>query len=431
MIQTLYRFGVDPKDPTAKASTPVPIITNDGIEIVWSSWCDLIYTTSERDSTISVTYLGTSLNATQQVYFTSNPQCLNQPNPRQSLLDLGKPLRFFGTTMHEGVRGFVTSNTVTVFGTPAEKAEKGDAYRDVDSWQILHTLQHSFTEISMLSDNSLLVACVPKPARELERERPEFESNTFSGKRDPSYCGLDTAGPRHEAISCVADLQMLRDYCAAGRPLESLAQFAPTQLVMNATTATALDSYGRVYTRTTDPRYPACLGRPHTGTSAFEQVPYLSETRIIKVASGGYMTAAISEDGELFLWGQANPGTEGELGVLRGRRYEADDATLVSTFIQLDDVQDEDVKCLVLKISGENASAYDVAVGFGHILVAANSDAGQHVVFAAGCGDEGQLGIDSTSNFLEDFEEVVALRDKRIMQMVAAGWSSFVLADDR
>ncbi|KAF1359901.1 hypothetical protein EJ07DRAFT_117098 [Lizonia empirigonia] len=204
----------------------------------------------------------------------------------------------------------------------------------------------------------------------------------------------------------------------------------PSQLVVNATTATALDNNCRVHTRTTDPRYPACLGRPHVGTSTFELVPYLSETRITKIASGGYMSAAISEDGELFLWGLSNPGIEGELGVLATLDSRFDAAPKKKTGIWSDIVQDEDVKCTNIYIDGNDAIAYDVAIGFGHILVAAKDNDGQRAVFSAGCGSEGQLGLGRIIDFLGEFEEAVELRGKSIMQLEAAGWSSYVVTED-
>lgn len=348
---------------------------------------------------------------------------------RRSLLHPGQPFLFFGSAMHDGIRGYVSCGKVTIFGTPAEKAKMRDAYRDVDTWRISHPLCQALAEVRICSDDSVLVAC--RPTNAPEPGQKDFKTQTFTdwkeGHNNRQVCETEPGG---QTIGSIASLSKLREFSATGASSECLAQFAPTQLVVNATTATALSQDGRVYTRTTDPRYSSCLGRPYTGSTTFEMVPYLSETRIVKIASGGYMTAAISEDGELFLWGQANPGTEGELSVLDGSGCNSDRANTKSTVIWGDAAQDENIKCLNIHIDGKEASAYDIATGFGHILVAAKSDAMQYVVFAAGCGAEGQLGLGKTCDFLDEFEEVVALRGKQVTQMAAAGWSSFVVIEE-
>lgn len=425
MPQTLYRLGVDPSDPGTKASTPTPIVRSLEIKILWISWCDLVYSAITDDFTRSTIYLGTSLNAAQQLDLQSS---FLEPEPsdmRQSIMTYNKPLRFFGTAMHDGLRGHVASRKVTVYGTLAEKAKMGEMYRDVDSWDISHGLYHPVAEVSVCSDGSLLVA------RRSGNEKSKSETVMSPETGDGGYSETAKAKrPDFQTMSSVANLQRLQEYCALDAPTTSIAQFAPTQLVVNATTATALDEDGRVHTRTTDPRYPACLGRSYTGTSTFEPVPYLSETRIVKIASGGYMTAAISEDGELFLWGQANPGTEGELGVLHRLGYDIDAEELQGTVIWGESMQDQDVKCLNIHIDSRAATAYDVAIGSGHVLVAAKNDIGEHVVLAAGCGEEGQLGLEKPCLFQEEFEEAAALRGKRVIQLVAAGWSSYVVVDD-
>lgn len=419
MPQTLYRFGIDPSDPSAKATIPTDILTNARIEILWSAWCDLIHTTLNGDGTRSINYLGTSLNASQQL------------DVSQSLLRSGYPLQFFGTAMHDGVRGFIANGEVTIYGTPAEEVTLGNSHSDVAVWSSPHLLHQS---LSMCSDGSLLLAC-----KHMQRLNPGSEDSisepnaiTSLAKEHPGnvHNEQETKHPKSQTITYVASLQKLQDHCSQVVPAKSIASFAPAQLVVNATTQTALDQDGRVYTRTTDPRYPACLGRAHTGTSTFEPVPYLSETHITKIASGGYMTAAVSAEGELFLWGQANPGTKGELGVLHRLDYASDVEEARSTTIQSDAMTDDDVRCLVVYIQGKEARAYDVAVGSGHILVAARDDLGNRVVFGAGCGSEGQLGVNSISDFYEEFCEVEALRNKAIVQMIASGWTSLVVTDE-
>ncbi|KAF2629539.1 hypothetical protein BU25DRAFT_268523 [Macroventuria anomochaeta] len=390
MPQTLHRFGFNSDAPTLKITSPTLVDSSTQINIVWTSWCDLIYTTTNADNTRSITYTGTSLNTTQQQELTSLTSNINQ-----ALANPTCQLYFFGNTMYDGVRGYICDGKITVFGTPAEEAALRSQYHDIEFW----TFPPPLAEIRMCSDNSLFLTSKPEP----------YETGS---------------------ISNVTNLHAVKAHCTCTTPIDQRASFAPTQLVTNATTTTALSPSGLVYTLTTDPRYPSCLGRPYTGTSSFEPVPYLSETRITKIASGGYMTAAISEDGELFLWGQANPGTAEELGVLHRLDYDSDAAMKRETVIWGDTVQDENVKCLNIHIDGRDAIAYDVAIGFGHMLVAAKGEDEEHVVFSAGCGAEGQLGIGRADDFLQESEEVVAVRGKRVIQLAAAGWSSFVVTEE-
>lgn len=145
------------------------------------------------------------------------------------------------------------------------------------------------------------------------------------------------------------------------------------------------------------------------------------------------MTAAISEDGELFLWGQSNPGLEEDLNVLlpHNHEYKASPVMETMTTIRANAVQDDDIKVLNISIDGRNATAYDIAIGSGHILVAAEDETGKHVLLAAGCGTEGQLGTGGVIDYEKEFREVVVLRGKRIKQLAAAGWSTFVVIEER
>ena len=214
MPQTLYKFGVDPADPTVNAAAPVPVITNTEIKILWSSWCDLIYTTLNRDSTRSIVYLGTSLNPAQQLDLqsrASSPAVMGQ-----YLSKPGEHLRFFGAVMHDGVRGYVADSMVTTYGTPAEKAKLGGKYRDVNTWTMLRWPFHSLGEIKMCSDSSLLLVCNPKLVTVPGEEEPEPDAIVSSGKGGLECCKVSAlAMPRTRTISFFRDLQGLRDYCAA------------------------------------------------------------------------------------------------------------------------------------------------------------------------------------------------------------------------
>ncbi|CAN9204461.1 unnamed protein product [Alternaria alternata] len=149
---------------------------------------------------------------------------------------------------------------------------------------------------------------------------------------------------------------------------------------------------------------------------------------ITDVAAGGYMSAAVSSDGELFVWGQACPGAGKELDVLKV----SGGVEVPVTGIGVDEEQDEFVKCLDVRIDGQVARVYDVAVGHGHLLVAAElcetGEETKSVLFAAGDDSENQLGLETGADFKESFEEVTSLRGKRIVQLEAAGWSTYVVS---
>jgi alpha-tubulin suppressor-like RCC1 family protein len=136
---------------------------------------------------------------------------------------------------------------------------------------------------------------------------------------------------------------------------------------------------------------------------------YKRTVHITKLASGGYMTAALSKDGELFIWGRSNPGCEKELADLgndkRGR---------VDTMYE-----------------GQEYTVKDVAVGFGHILYTAHPKRGSKsgtLLFAAGQNDCGQL-FASEPDFQESFLPVLGFGEFTMKKncLWAAGFSSWVV----
>ncbi|KAK0706784.1 regulator of chromosome condensation 1/beta-lactamase-inhibitor protein II [Lasiosphaeria miniovina] len=145
-----------------------------------------------------------------------------------------------------------------------------------------------------------------------------------------------------------------------------------TQLVSFATGFAALSASGRVWTWG-DARFGACLGRetstsPHHSPAempgAVEDVLDLPTGRIVRLAAGGYVVAALTAGNDLYVWGQGHPGGR-PLPVLEGL---TDRPAPV-------DIQDNDI--------------VDVAVGDAH-LVALTTE-GQ--VFVIGDNSNGQLGL--------------------------------------
>jgi hypothetical protein len=349
--------------------------------------------------------MGTGLTATQKKHVTRNLELGHAVDGKD-----GWGIMWFGRVMHEGLRGYVLSKRtadgavseqkVVMFATDLEI--EADV-PEIQSYDVSKDIKIS--DIKVLSDGSLVLSTKTKSA--------------------------DT-----DSILDVFDSKQLRQYLSSGSLPQASSQTPyiprnPPTCVTNATTTTVLDADGKVWTSTRDPRYPKTLGRPYEGSSDFAAVPYLSETIITKIASGGYMTAAVSSEGELFLWGQPCPGSTGELRVLSG----SEEGLVVKTGVSAAGEQDEYVKYLDICIDGEEARAHDVAIGHGHILVAAEvQKAGMEAiraVFAAGDNSKSQLGLGATGEFRADFEEVVAWRGKQIVQLIAAGWSSFAVIAER
>ena len=243
-------------------------------------------------------------------------------------------------------------------------------------------------------------------------------------------------------------MQMALNHC-------ELLNFAPSQWCTNAATFTALNQNGevcvailvllvggsaaqsyheltrvaQVYTWSFDRRFPKCLGRPFAEgigpylNDSAAQIPYFSETKIQKIASGGYYSAAITDDGELYVWGQASPtpaGARCELGVLQDKA---------------DEDEDEFVRSVRLEIDGRPAKAVDVSVGWGHLLVVveAKDDSQQltTAVFAAGRNEHGQLASLSRRGSVQKFAELPEFRGWAVEQLVCTGYTSYVVVRRR
>ncbi|KAH4061645.1 hypothetical protein HBH50_218650 [Parastagonospora nodorum] len=386
----LYSFGYDPSSPRPSSSTTPDVSSPQSrllrtacINILWASWCDSIiaHTSSSDTSQWTVEYRGRGLTSAQAMHIA------NSPIVKEAVSQKEIEIEFFGSSMHSGVRGYTTPTSVIIFSSELE-IESGD--------DEIQTYPMAIALIRMDSSGGYLVS---------------------SGDGIVYFDGFASFRGYLEAKSTTS----------SGK----LAPFEPREWCTNATTATALDHSGKVHTATRDPRYPKCLGRTYTTSTGFEPVEYLSETCIIKVASGGYMTAAVSAEGELFLWGQANPGDEKMVSVL-GEKGALGSST--STAISADEDQDEMVKCLNVRVEGQEAFVYDVAIGHGHVLVAAEVQRDGCVtaraVLGAGCNENGQLGLPISKQFVGDFEAIPAFAGLKIEKLVAKGWSTLVVTSE-
>jgi hypothetical protein len=121
---------------------------------------------------------------------------------------------------------------------------------------------------------------------------------------------------------------------------------------------------------------------------------------------------------------------------VRSRISASDDTEDVSSTTGIfDDLPKEDqddlIKLLTIQINSQVARVSDVAIGHGHIWVAAEAQGSDGVikrcVFAAGDNSSGQLGLGTERKFVEEFEEVTWLRDKKVVQLNAAAWSTSIV----
>ena len=136
------------------------------------------------------------------------------------------------------------------------------------------------------------------------------------------------------------------------------------------------------------------------------RVDALDGIKIKKIAAGGYITAALSTENDLYLWG-------GRVG----------EANCISD-LQGSDEDDEPVK--VANVDGQK-DIKDVAVGSGHIVVLTKDGK----VYAAGTGHNGQLGMgEGKRDFVRDWTEVKGLEGKTVTAVHCGPWNSFAIVAD-
>ncbi|KAK4953197.1 hypothetical protein LTR10_008903 [Elasticomyces elasticus] len=178
----------------------------------------------------------------------------------------------------------------------------------------------------------------------------------------------------------------------------------PAQLLANTASFILLLENGEVYSWG-DPRHQS-LGRAINGEGTTKaDVPGIVEAlgglKITKIASGGWMSAAFSEDGALYLWGAAGaPGHDRSIRCLR--EAGAGEVALVE---------------LLASAHDEPLDVIDVAIGDAHVAVATSDGR----LFVVGDNKDGQLGLDSAEDFIEDWTEARGLSD---VQRVVCGPNS-------
>jgi len=331
------------------------------------------------------------------------------------------PASFFGA--HEGVEGCISGTGQLFFlDTHPLKRSMIDRTSSTTSSKAFQCLGMNpgpikLTHISIAGNSRVAVTFCEKsegtPPRTyilqfstIEEFRTWYKSHPFfdtSGKVDP-LPPTSSSGIRHSF------------YVIPG---------LSSQLVSGATSFGLLTSTGCIYTWG-DSRYVRCLGRPIADLSSASiptQIPYLSETRVEKIASGSWMSGALSNEGELFIWGQGNPSSNGEIAALRTVHEETDN----------EDEEDEFVKEVCVTIHNLRACVYDFGIGSGHLVVAAEvinlEKVLKRALFCAGQGETGQLGLGQKLQFLANLTEVQELSMKRVRSVACGGNNSFVVVD--
>lgn len=198
---------------------------------------------------------------------------------------------------------------------------------------------------------------------------------------------------------------------------------APRQLVANQTCFSLLNDAGHVYTWG-DARYQVCLGRSPSGKQEAAEpivVDALGGIRVVKVVSGGWVTAVVSEEQDAYIWGAKAPRRhddeeEKSNGGVENEMMAAIDASLFEA--------DEDVHVVNLPANeqGEISDVLDMAVGNGHVAVMTTDDR----LFVCGEGRNGQLGLlaeetGEARRFVREWTEVVTLREGDSMKGLPRG----------
>jgi alpha-tubulin suppressor-like RCC1 family protein len=164
------------------------------------------------------------------------------------------------------------------------------------------------------------------------------------------------------------------------------------ELVANTAGFVLLMQSGQVYTWG-DPRHQSLArsvaDQDSSPANQPGEVTALGGLQIVKIAAGGWMAAALCQDGALYLWGANTPGRDGQLEALRG--LGPGEVALV----QLTDAEDQDV--------------INVSIGENHVAVTTESG----MIFVVGENRDGQLGLQISDVFRPGWVQVTQFRRAR------------------
>ncbi|TAQ84090.1 hypothetical protein B7494_g7578 [Chlorociboria aeruginascens] len=248
----------------------------------------------------------------------------------------------------------------------------------------------------------------------LADETIEFLRSSSSATLVRTSSGLRLAGSPDDFIDhCLESQDGLKHIAIAGN--DKIAEFTPDgirqyssfrkyidndssslgefqnlkQVVANQTSFTALSSDGTVLTWGD--------GSPASEPSVVEDLLDLPTGPIIKVSSGGYVTAALTLGKDLYVWG-GRPGESKMLEQLTGS----------PTPVDLD-----------------GRDVLDMDVGINH-MIALTTD---HKVFGVGSNSNGQLGVEV--DLVEDWKEIILplSKNQKVFGVKADYKNSFFLVD--
>lgn len=286
---------------------------------------------------------------------------------------------------------------------------------------LVHKLSEDGEELNLASSSP---ASIPDDAI------PRIARLTVSGIGEvcisPSTSG--TTPPANASIYIGAEPHHLHTHPSLSSLLQSSTDTTqilpqpPLQLTSNANSFAALLPSGSIYTWG-DPRHQHLGRTPTTHTPAQQPslVAGIGGVPMKKLASGGWMTGAVSRDGDLYLWGRQPPGLdEGkQIGCLPG--------TSRTTNMSAEEEQFEEGEVALVDIDG-GVDVVDVGVGAGHILALTRDGR----IFGVGDNRNGQIGIGEGEGrgFCEDWMEVPIgfENEQKVIVQVDCGYcSSFVL----
>lgn len=183
----------------------------------------------------------------------------------------------------------------------------------------------------------------------------------------------------------------------------------PKQLLANTGTFILLMETGEVYTWG-DNRYESIARATSGDGSAPADKPGVVEAlgglQISKVATNGWISAAMSEDGALYVWGSTTSAAAGKIECLEAANSEK---------VALVEISDTD---------NDPLDVLDVAVGNNHI--AAVTEVGR--LFVVGDNRNGQLGLGSSEDIATSWQEAPAV--SKVRRVFCGPKSTFVVCED-
>lgn len=350
---------------------------SEGFDVAFAGWCSTF-----------LAFEHTLLGLGDQVFRLHTTPGGDGWNVAPGMRGNVQPAVAFGT--HDGAVGFIdqVGRLVLAADEPGEEARK-TTFVSMDS-EVVPALQ-----LVAIAGNDRVVCTFRQAPNSRLCHVVEFE--TFAGflrwVQDPSAEG--SYPDKHHMLP--------------GRPKRLLANIATFLLLMEDS---EVYSWG-------DPRHLS-LGRSissaENATPAEKPglIEALGGLRIGKIASGGWLSAALSEDGALYLWGTAAmPGSRTEKQIRCLAAAEAGQVVLVEIAHQQ---------------GSEPLDVLDVGIGSAHVLVVVEG----HRLFGVGDNGSGQLGLAESLGaeevkFAEDWTELEQLED--VQRVVCGPKTSFVFVN--